>query len=60
MKKLTKRNRTHNQKAIFGYGFECGDGWTHRSSKRTRSGLFWLHASYTCKRKPDNCCHTDD
>lgn len=51
MKKLTKRNRTHNRKAIFGYHVECHDGEkTHRDSFKEADG------DWTCVFKTDSCC----
>ena len=55
MKKLTKRNRTHNRKVVFGYHTECpiGDIPNHTTTLTTDK---WGFRSITCTYTTGACC----
>ena len=50
MKKLTKRNRTHNRKVVFGYHTECDPGETPDATTKLANGRT------TCTTVPGKCC----
>ena len=54
MKKLTKRNRKHNRKVVFGYHTECRPGEV--SDYTTTTVGVWLWRTWTCTYSPDRCC----
>ena len=59
MKKLTKRNRTHNRKAVFGYSVECGPGQMSgytTALTRTRGGGWTLICKYAGE---GHCCDVE-
>ena len=53
MKKLTKRNRTHNRKIVFGYVTECNPGETPDYTTILKDGRA------TCKGYNGHCCDRD-
>lgn len=55
MKKLTKRNRTHNRKAVFGYYVECGPGQIANHDTTLTFNL-WHGWTYTCTYDVYDCC----
>ncbi len=58
MKKLTKRNRKHNRKVVFGYHAECTpEQRSNYSSRWIQEGLF--SGTYTCIYTTGKCCDPD-
>ena len=57
MKKLTKRNRRHNRKVVFGYHAECDPGdVSDYTTVLTKEGWF---ARATCTGANGGCCDRD-
>ncbi len=58
MKKLTKRNRAHNRKVVFGYHVEC------KPEQRSNYTSMWIQETLfrrteTCVYSTDKCCDPD-
>ena len=51
MKKLTKRNRKHNRKVVFGYACE-----PEQTSDYTTTFTGLLNNIETCEYSPGSCC----
>lgn len=56
MKKLTKRNRTHNRKDVFGYHAECGPDQMSNYTTRVTFDWWRMTWSYSCEYSPGSCC----